>query len=139
VRKMNEEELQQSIRTLELYRAQLESFDQQYEFLAATVNEHNRAKETMSAYKNLKEGSETLIPIGGSSFLFAKVTAQDRAMVGIGADIVVDANIDEAIVKMEERIKEVEGAMKTLSERYQEVAGKATELTAKIQNAYSTR
>lgn len=136
---MNEEELQQSIRTLELYRAQLESFDQHYEFLASTVNEHNRAKETMTAYKNLKEGSETLIPIGGSSFLFAKVTAQDRAMVGIGADIVVDANIDEAIMKMEERIKEVEGAMKSLSERYQEVAGKATELTAKIQNAYSTR
>jgi prefoldin alpha subunit len=127
---MNEEELQQSIRSLELYRTQLESFDQQYEFLAATVNEHNRAKETMSAYKNLKEGSETLIPIGGSSFLFAKVAAQDRALVGIGADIVV---------KMEERIKEVEGAMKSLSERYQEVAGKATELTAKIQNAYSTR
>lgn len=139
MRKMNEEELQQSIRTLELYRAQLEGFDQQYEFLAVTMNEHNRAKETMSAYKNLKEGSETLIPVGASSFLFAKVTSPDRAMVGIGADVVVDADIEEAIAKIEQRIKEVEEAMKSLSERYQEVAGKAAELTAKIQNAYGAR
>jgi prefoldin alpha subunit len=139
VRRMNEEELQQSIRTLELYRAQLEGFDQQYEFLARTMNEHNRAKETMKAYEDQKEGSETLIPIGASSFLFAKVFAPDRAMVGIGADVVVDANIDEAITKIEHRIKEVEEAMKSLSERYQEVAGKAAELTTKIQNAYGTR
>lgn len=134
---MNEEELQSSIRTLEFYRLQLENFDKHYEFLAMTINEHNRAKETMKAYKELEEGLETLIPIGASSFLFAKTSAPDRAMVGIGADVVVDTNMDDAIAKLEDRIKEVEDAMKSLSERYQEVAGKASELTAKIQNAYA--
>ncbi len=127
--------MQQSIRTLEFYRLQLENFDQHYEFLTVTKNEHNRAKDTMKAYKELKEGLETLIPIGASSFLFAKVAAPNKAMVGIGADVVVDTNIDEAITKIEDRIKEVERAMKSMGETYQEVAGKAAKLTAKIQKS----
>lgn len=139
VNKMDEEELQQSVRTLEFYRVQLESFDQQYEFLTRAMNEHNRAKETMEAYKEIKEGSETLIPIGAGSFLFAKVSEPNKAMVGVGADVVINTSIDDALAKLETRIKEVEEAMKSLSERYQEVAGKAAELTAKIQSAYVKR
>ncbi|UCG69583.1 MAG: prefoldin subunit alpha [Thermoplasmata archaeon] len=134
---MDEKELAQSLRTLELYKAQLENFDQQYEFLAMTIKEHNRAKETIQGYKELKEGSETLIPIGAGSFLYAKVSDSKRAMVGIGADIVVDTDMDEALSKLEERIKEIEEAAKSLSERYQEIANKAAELSTKIQNAYA--
>lgn len=134
---MDEKELSQSLRTLELYRAQLENFDQQYEFLAMTVKEHNRAKETLEGYKELEEGSETLIPIGAGSFLFAKVSESKRAMVGIGADVVIDTDMDEAISKIDNRIKEIEEAAKSLHERYQEIAGKAAELSSKIQSAYS--
>ena len=134
---MDEEELAQSLRTLEFYKVQLQTFDQQYEYLAATISEHNRAIETMKAYKELEEGSETLVPIGASSFLPARVFESNRAMVGIGADIVVDTNIDDAISKLQERIKEIEDAMKTIGLKYQEMATKAAELSAKIQELYN--
>ncbi len=133
---MNEEEMQRSIRTLEMYRAQLETFDQQYEFLAATLRDHGRAKETMAGYKDAKEGSETLIPIGGNSFLFAKAFAPDTAIVGLGADIAIETSMDEALTKMDERIEEIEEAMKSLNERYNMVANRAAEITTKIQSAY---
>ena len=133
---MNEQELQQSLRTLEFYRAQLESFDQQFEFLAMTLKEHNRAKDTMEGYKNLKGDSETLVPIGASSYVFAKVSSPDKALVGIGADVLIETGMDEAIAKYENRMKEIEDAMKSLNERYKEIASKAGELTAAIQNAY---
>jgi len=134
---MDEEELAQSLRTLEFYKVQLQTFDQQYEYLAATISEHNRAIETMKAYKELEEGSETLVPIGASSFLPARVFESKRAMVGIGADIVVDTKIDDAISKLQERIKEIEDAMKTIGLKYQEMATKAAELSAKIQELYN--
>ena len=136
---MNEEELQQSLRTLEFYRAQLESFDQQFEFLAMTLEEHNRAKETMESYKNVKGGSETLVPIGASSFLFTQAASPEKAMVGIGADVVIETGMDDAIAKMENRMKEIEEAMKNLNDRYKEVANKAQELTAAIQNTYDRK
>lgn len=134
---MNEEELQQSMRALELYRAQLESFEQQIEFLSMTLQDHNRAKETMEGYKNLKESSETLIPVGGNSFLFAKVGVPDKAMVGIGGDIVIETGIDDAISKMEERIKEIEETAKSLGERHKEIEKKAADISVNVQKAYN--
>lgn len=136
---MNEEELQHSLRTLEFYKGQLENFDQQFEFLAMTFREHNKAKETMEGYRNLEIGSEALIPVGASSFLFAKVALTDKALVGIGGDVAVKTEMDEAISKLDGRIKDIEDAMKNLSDRYKEVAGKAAEISAKLQEAYVVR
>jgi prefoldin alpha subunit len=133
---MNEEELAQGIRTLEFYKAQLENFDQQFGFLSTTMKEHNQAKETLTGYKDLQEGQETLIPIGGGSFLFAKVLDPNKAMVGMGADFIMETNMDDAISKLEDRIKEIEDAMKTLTEKYQEIAQESAELSTKIQSAY---
>jgi prefoldin alpha subunit len=133
---MNEEEISQGIRTLEFYRAQLENFDQQFGFLSSTMKEHTQAKETLTGYKDLTEGQETLIPIGAGSFLFVKVLDPTKAMVGMGADFIMETNMDDAISKLEDRIKEIEEAMKTLTEKYQEMAQKSAELSAKIQSAY---
>ena len=135
---MDEQEMQQSIRRLELYRAQMESLDQQHEFMAVTFKEITEAKETMEAYRDVEEGSEMLTPIGGSSFLFTKASGTDKAIVGIGADMAVETGIDDAIERFDGRIKEVEEAMKSLNTKYSEIAGIASELAAKIQGAYGT-
>jgi prefoldin alpha subunit len=133
---MNEEELSQALRTLENYKTQMESFDQQFGFLSSTMKEHTQAKETMEGYKDLKEGQETLIPIGAGSFLFAKVSDPTKAMVGMGAEMVVETKIDEAITKIDERIAEIEDAMKKVTEKYQDIAQKSADLSAKVQHAY---
>jgi prefoldin alpha subunit len=133
---MNDEEIASAVRTLESYRTQLESFDQQYEFMAMTIREHTKAKETMEGIKDIKAETETLIPIGAGSYLFAKVGESEKAIVGIGADVLVETTIDDAISKINERTSEIEEAMKSLTEKYQEIASKATELSTKIQSSY---
>ena len=133
---MNEQELAESLRTLENYKAQMEGFDQQFGFLSSTMKEHTEAKDTLSGYKDLKEGQETLIPIGAGSFLFAKVLDPSKAMVGLGADMVVETNIDDAVSKINERIAEIEDAMKMVTDKYQDIAQKSADLTAKIQHVY---
>jgi prefoldin alpha subunit len=135
---MDERELQQSLKNLELYRTQMESLDQQYEFMTHTIQEITKAKDTMVAYRDVEDGSEMLTPVGGSSYLFTKASSTDKAIVGIGAEIAVETKIDDAITKLEERIKEVEEAMKSLNKRYSEVANIASELATKIQSAYGT-
>ncbi len=133
---MDEQELSDSLRTLENYKVQMESYDQQFGFLSSTMKEHTQAKETMEGYKNLKKGKETLIPIGAGSFLFAKVSDPTRAMVGMGAEMVAETAINEAIKKMDERIAEIEDAMKKVTEKYQDIAQKSADLSAKVQSAY---
>ena len=133
---MNDEEIASAVRTLEFYKTQLENFDQQYEFMAMTIREHAQAKETMEGIKDIKAGTETLIPIGAGSYLFAKVGESENAIVGIGADVLVETTIDDAISKIDERTGEIEEAMKSLTAKYQEIASKATELSTKIQSNY---
>ena len=135
---MDEKELQQSLKNLELYKVQMESLDQQYEFMAHTIQEITKAKETMEEYREIEEGSEMLTPVGGSSYLFTKASSTDKAIVGIGAEIAVETKIDDAIARLEERTKEVEEAMKSLKKRYSEVANIASELATTIQSAYET-
>ena len=135
---MDEKELQQSLRSLELYKTQMESLDQQYEFMAHTMQEITKAKDTMVAYKDVEEGSEMLTPVGGSSYLFTKASGTDKAIVGIGAEIAVETKIVDAIARLEERTKEVEEAMKSLNQKYSEVANMASELATRIQGAYNT-
>lgn len=133
---MDEQELAQSLRTLENYKAQIESFDQQFGFLSSTMKEHTTAKETLIGYKELKEGHETLIPIGAGSFLFAKVSDPTKAMVGMGADMVIETSIEDATSKLDQRITEIEDAMKVVTDKYQDIAHKSADLTARIQHAY---
>ena len=135
---MDEKELQQSLRSLELYKTQMESLDQQYEFMAHTMQEITKAKDTMVAYKDVEEGSEMLTPVGGSSYLFTKASGTDKAIVGIGAEIAVETKIVDAIARLEERTKEVEEAMKSLNQKHSEVANMASELATRIQGAYNT-
>lgn len=130
--------MQQSIRVLEHNRLQLESMEQQLEFLSMTLRDHTRAKETMEGYQNLKENADTLIPIGGSSFLYAKVASPDKAMVGIGGDFTIETKISEAITKLEERIKDIDEAAKSLTDRYITVEKKVAEITAQVQQAYNS-
>lgn len=133
---MDEKELSESVKTLEMYRVQLEGLEQQLEMIRQSAETHVRAKETMENYKNLKEGADTLIPIGADSFLFACVKRPDRAMLSIGSDVLIEADMGDAIAKLNERINELEGAMNELSKKTGELTNKAAELTARVQEAY---
>lgn len=70
---MNEQELRQAMSTLEIFRAQLESIGQNQQLIQISLEELGRARETLAQYQRSKEGDELLVPIGGNSFVFAKV------------------------------------------------------------------
>jgi prefoldin alpha subunit len=133
---MDEKELSESIRTLEVYRMQLQELEQQIDMIRHSLETHSRAKETMENYKGLKEGASTLIPIGADSYLFACVKQPDKAMLTIGSDVMIETDMDRAVKELDERIKEMEGALEQLNQKASELTTIASELTAKVQEAY---
>ena len=134
---MNEDELRQAMSTLELYRNQLASIAENQQLIQVSVEELARARETFVQYKNAEPGSELLLPIGGSSFVFAKVEVNDKAVVGVGTGISMEKPIDEAIVLMEDRAKELMTSLETLVNRRMEIEAKAEELTYLVQQEIS--
>lgn len=134
---MNEQELRQAMSTLELYRTQLASIAENQQLIQVSIEELARARETFTQYKDAEPGSELLIPVGGSSFVFAKVEINDKAIVGLGTGVSMEKPIDEAISLMEERANELMESLKKLIDRRMDIESKAEELTYIVQQEIS--
>ena len=130
---MNEAELRQAMSALELYRAQLESIAENQQLVQMSLEELARAKETLVRYKEAQEGSELLVPIGGNSFVFAKVATNSKAIVGIGSGVSVEKSMDEAVQTMESRANELMDTMKKLNERRVALEDQANQLSMAVQ------
>jgi prefoldin alpha subunit len=130
---MNEQELRQAMSTLEVFRAQLESIAQNQQLVQMSLEELGRAKETLSQYQKAKQGDELLVPIGGNSFVFARVGDNAKAIVGIGTGISVEKSMDEAIKTMDDRAAELIESMKKLTDRRMAIEDQANVLSQAVQ------
>ena len=129
---MNDDELRQALTVREAYMAQLEMLTNQVQLLQMSVEEAARARDTLKNLKNAKDGDEILIPIGAASFVPAKVTASDKAIVGIGNRVSVEKDLDSAIKYMTANVDEISEALKKAVETLNEVETAARNLTAAI-------
>lgn len=130
---MNEQELRQAMSALELFRAQLESIAENQQLIQISLEELGRARETLNQFQKAKEGDELLVPIGGNSFVFAKVATNAKAIVGIGTGISVEKSMDEAIKTMDDRSKELLDTMKKLNDRRLAIEEQANVLSQAVQ------
>ncbi|MGD1061243.1 MAG: prefoldin subunit alpha [Methanomassiliicoccales archaeon] len=133
---MNEEEIRQALAALDLYRAQAETLAEQQQIVQMSLEEYARARETLSKWKDAKQGAEILVPIGGNSFVFAKVAKSDQALVGIGTGITVERSSEEAIKTIDTRITELTDGLKKISESRAVVESRAQQLTQMVQTEY---
>ena len=135
---MNDEELRQAARALEVYNAQLESLSRQVSLLRATRDETFRAGKALHALAEAKEGDEIVIPVGASAYVRVRVTGKD-AICGIGQGISVEKPILEAAEKMDKDRADVEAALQEAIANVQEIQNYAKELGAAVQQEYSAR
>ncbi len=101
-----------------------------------SLEEHLRAKETMSRFQKGGEGSEILVPVGANSFLFAQISNPNKAIVGIGSDLTVEEDMKDAIKRMDGKIEEIETALKGLTEKVVEVSRMVEEKSAVVRDLY---
>jgi len=110
-------------------------------FLEETVNElQSRISLTNSALNELRisgmtlEGLETekknaqlFVPIGGGSYVKAKLETANTVVVGVGADVAVERTLKEAREELEARIAELEKTREALVQQFNQVVGRIQE------------
>ena len=136
---MNDDEFRQAMAALEAYKVQLDAMAQQSNFFKLSLEETMRARDTLKAFANAKEGDEILVPAGASSFVIATVTSKRKAIVGIGNKVSIDMDLTEAADYMAASVEEVQEALKKLSDAIQEMNVKARELSLAVQQEYQRR
>ena len=115
-------------------------------YLEETVNEiQSRINLTNSAITELRVSNMTLeglekeqkntqlfVPIGGGSYIKAKLETSNKVVVGIGADVAVEKTLKEAKAELEARIAELENTREALGQQFNQVATRIQENRAQI-------
>ena len=110
-------------------------------YLEETINElQSRINMTNSAITELRVSSMTLeglekekkdaqlfVPIGGGSYVKAKLETSKKVVVGIGADVAVEKTVKETKVELEARIAELEKTRQALGQQFNQVVGRIQE------------
>jgi prefoldin alpha subunit len=136
---MEDGELRQAMAVLESYKKQLESLNRQAQVLQASMDDILRARETLKALKDAKEGDKVLLPIGASSYINVNISADTKVIVNVGSRTSVEKSIDEAVEFAIETGNECSEALKNAVNAMSEIEGIANDLSMAIQNEYRNR
>jgi len=91
----------------QVYKHQAESISQQINVVGITIKDVETALITITTLKDESAGTETLVPIGFGSFVKANLVNTDTIVVGVGAGVSVEKNIDDAKSFLEKRKDEL--------------------------------
>jgi prefoldin alpha subunit len=116
-----------------------EALQSRVNLVNAALTELRFAGMTLEGLGKEKKDAPLFVPIGGGSYIKAKLESADKVIVGIGADVTVERTIKEAIENLGDRIAELEKTRTTLGQQFVQVVEKIQdgrarleELTAKL-------
>jgi len=123
------EELEQIIEMINQYREQSDQLYVQLNIINASINEHAIARETVKRYRDIEQGSETLIPVGGNVYIKGEVSADKNLIIGIGGKYMMEKSIDECIEILNSRISALENGRDKTSENIKILESRIKELS----------
>jgi len=143
----NEEEaFRRLVVELRILEGTAEALQSRVNLVNAALTELRIASMTLEGLEKEKEDSQLFVPIGGGSYIKAKLESADKVIVGIGANLAVERTIKEAKENLGNRIAELEKTRATLGQQFTQVVGKIQdgrarleEITAKLREGETTK
>lgn len=118
----NEEEIRKISVELRLLEQTAETLQSRLNMLNAVTTDLTYANVALDSLEKEKENSELLVPIGGNSYIKAKLDAPDKIVVGIGAGTSVEKTRLEAKDIIKKRLEEMEKARTSTQQQFTQVA-----------------
>lgn len=128
-----DEELSRYMALIEYYKEQLTLLDTQMSYVQAAMNEYMKAKITVDHLQQQEKDAELVMPIGGSTFIYAKTTDPTKVLFDVGSGIVTEKKAEDAMKKIDERIEQLQQTQERLSSMIQQVQTEAQDLSEKAQ------
>jgi prefoldin alpha subunit len=117
-----EEELRKLSVEMRFLEQTAETLQQRINMVNAAMTDLSYANMALENLEKEKENAELLVPIGGSSYIKAKLTSHYKVIVGIGAGVSIEKTLPEAKVLMKERLEELEKSMRSAQQQFSQIA-----------------
>ena len=99
----------------------------------SAVTELRLSNVTLEGLENQKKGTQVFVPVGGGSYVKAKLETSKQVIVGIGADVAVEKSLTEAKAETEARLADMENTRKALVDQLNQVYAKLQQNNAKME------
>jgi len=127
---------------LQILEGTAETVQARLNLVNAALTELNIARMTLDGVEKETPHASLFVPIGGGSFIKAKLESNDKVIVGAGAGVSIERSVAEAAQMLQNRISEMEKTRTSLQQhlvqvvgRIQEDRGKLQDLSAKLSQA----
>ena len=114
-------QLASEIRILE---GSLSALQSRLDIVRAAINEVTLAFNTLEGLKNLKEGEETLIPVGAGSYIRTKIADSKKLVMGIGAGVAIDNDVESSVGELKSRLEEMDRARTYIQQQLEQTASR---------------
>jgi prefoldin alpha subunit len=118
----SEEELRKLSVELRLLEQTAEAMQSRINMVNAVTTDLTYASMTLEGLEKEKENSELLVPIGGNSYIKARLENPDRLIVGMGAGVSVEKTLQEAKEIVKKRLENLEKTRMSLQQQLAQVA-----------------
>jgi prefoldin alpha subunit len=122
-----EEELRRINIELRLLEQTAEAFQSRIDMINAVITDLMYANLSLEGLEKEKKNSELLVPIGGSSFVKARLGNSDKLIVGMGAGVSVEKTMQEAKEIIKQRLENTEKTRLSFQQQLSQVTGKMSE------------
>lgn len=118
----DEEELRKLSLEIRLLEQTFETLQQRLNMINAVATDLSYANAALENLEKEKENAELLVPIGGTSYIKAKLDNPDRIIVGLGAGVSAEKTRQEAKEIIKKRLEDLQKTHQSIQQQYSQVA-----------------
>jgi prefoldin alpha subunit len=123
----SEEELRKLSVELRLLEQTAEAMQSRINMVNAVTTDLTYASATLEGLEKEKENSELLVPIGGNSYIKAKLENPDKLIVGMGAGVSLEKTLEEAKGIIKKRLENMDKTRMSLQQQLAQVADRISQ------------
>jgi prefoldin alpha subunit len=129
------QELEMSMARMDVLKSQMEALRTQRDALVSIVLDYESSLEVLAALK-AGSSSETLVPIGATVYLKARITEANSCLLNEGAGVYLERGLEEAVERLKGRKESLEKAVATMGSQLESLAMNYNNLAAHTQDLY---
>jgi len=116
-----EDQLRRIVVELRLMQGTAETLQQRLQLLTTALADLRLAEGSMKDLKEVEADTPILVPVGGGTFVNARLGDMGRVIMGIGADVSVEMRLEDALENVSGRVEEVERAQQSVQQQLSQI------------------
>ena len=131
----NTQNAQELLYQFRYLREQRDMLASQLDFISASLRNLTNTKTTVANLKDLKEGEEILLPIGGIINVKARIKNPEKVLVFVNQDVVIEKDLDSSIEFLDRLIEQHNQQIEFLQTQLQNLDANIARMSQTLQPA----